>query len=111
MKCLSFVDVFQTGIWSELQNVQHPHLRDLAARLPAIALQSRKAGTLTNYRYGWIRWRNWASQFNEVIALPANPLYVALYLLDIYQTSRTAAPVNVAYYSISWAHRTAGLIK
>ena len=97
---MCFTDVFQTGVWSGLHSVQHPHLRTLAEQLPAIALQSRKPGTINNYRYGWLRWRTWASQYSEVNVIPADPLYVALYMLDIYQEARTAAPVNLAFYSI-----------
>ena len=77
--------------------------------LPALALRARQPKTVRNYKYGWERWRKWASQFQEVSVLPADSSYVALYLLEIYQGSRTHAPVSLAYYSISWAHRTAGL--
>ena len=74
-----------------------------------MALQSRQQGTVKNYRYGWGKWREWASQYDEVAVLPAEPIYVALYLYDIYLRSRTPAPVNLAFYAISWAHRTAGI--
>ena len=36
-------------------------------------------------------------------------MYVALYLLELSQSAKTHAPVTLAYYSISWAHRSAGL--
>ena len=103
-------DVFRIGIWSNLVQVEDPFLRRLASRLPAIALQSRQEGTVNNYLAAYIRWRDWASAFPEVRHLPADPLYVALYLLHISDSAKTHAPVSLAYYAISWAHRTAGLL-
>ena len=37
-------------------------------------------------------------------------MYVAIYLLEIYNNARSAAPVALAAYSIAWAHKTAGLV-
>ena len=92
-----------------MQAIVDPHLKSLAAELPTIALRAKQDGTITNYRYGWERWRRWASQYDEVSVFPAQGHFVALYLLELYHTSRTPAPVNLAYYAISWAHRMAGL--
>ena len=105
--CLT--DVFQLGVWKDMQAIVDPHLKSLAAELPTIALRAKQDGTITNYRYGWERWRRWASQYDEVSVFPAQGHFVALYLLELYHTSRTPAPVNLAYYAISWAHRMAGL--
>ena len=43
------------------------------------------------------------------MCLPAEPRYVAIYLLSLSQTAKSHAPVSSAFYGISWAHRTAGL--
>ena len=104
-----FTDVFHTGIWEELHTVKDQHLQDLASKLPLLALQAKQGGTVKNYTYGWSRWRRWAALYPEVQAFPASPMYVAIYLLEIYQSARTAAPVSLAAYSIAWAHKTAGL--
>ena len=104
-----FTDVFHTGIWANIPKVRDPHLKSLAAMLPSMALQSRQEGTLKNYRYGWDKWKSWAFQYAEVNIIPADPLYIALYLYELSRGARTAAPVNLAFYAISWAHKLAGL--
>ena len=104
-----FTDVFKEGVWAQLDSVKDPQLKYLASDLPALALQSRQSGTVRNYKFGWEKWRAWAAHYDEVNVIPADPLYVALYLLDEFKRSRTAAPVRLAYYSISWAHKLSGL--
>ena len=107
--CLSFVDVFNVGIWAGLREVADPDLRRLADQLPSIAIRCRQEGTVRNYTAAYLRWKQWAANYEEVQCLPTEPRYVAIYLLNLSQTSKTHAPVTNAYYGISWAHRTAGL--
>ena len=102
-------DVFKAGIWAQLGTLIDPKLKSLASELPSLTLQSRQEGTVRNYNYGWERWKLWASDYPEIVILPAESRYVALYLLDLYKTSRTSAPVTMAFYSIAWAHKLAGL--
>ena len=107
---LSFTDVFKTGVWANMETVQDPHLRELASDLPVLALQAHQSGTVRNYKFGWEKWKIWASQYDEVKVLPADPLYVAIYLLELFRAARTAAPIRLAFYAISWAHRLAGVV-
>ena len=92
-----------------MQKLQHDHLKDLAKQLPTIAVQSRQQGTVRNYINGFSRWRKWAANFPEICAFPAEPAHAALYLLDLYNKSETHAPVSLGFYSLSWAHRLAGI--
>ena len=60
------------------------------------------------YGRGWHRWQQWASSKPEVHAIPANPLYVALYFNHLLQTNGTTGALHSAAYGIRWAHHTAG---
>lgn len=101
--------MFNSGIWEELRRIEDPELKALAEKLPPIALASRQDKTVRNYVAAFKKWRDWCSRYDEITHLPAKAHYVALYLLEISQKSKTHAPVSLAFYSISWAHRSAGL--
>ena len=73
-------------------------------------IQSRQEGTVKNYLFGFNRWKKWASQYAEVTVLPAQPKYVAIFLTDILYASKSHAPVSNAFYSLSWAHKMAGVL-
>ena len=89
--------------------IEHPELRTLASRLPRLALLSRREGTVHNYVNGYIKWKTWAQQFAEVSTLPADPKFFSLYLLHLQDSAKTHSPITMAFYSISWVHRMAGL--
>ena len=40
---------------------------------------------------GYQKWRKWAELFQEVVALPADPKYVALYLTDVLNSALTSS--------------------
>lgn len=107
--CFIFVDVFKSGIWSTFNTIRDPELVRLAKHLPATVLQSRQEGTVRVYNSAFQRWKRWADQYEEVTHLPADPRYISLYLLSLYQTARTHNPITSALYAISWAHKMAGL--
>ena len=103
------LDVFKSGIWKDLSKVKHPDLKELAKQLPPMALASRQDKTVRNYLNAFQKWKLWCANYEEVSPLPAEPHYIAMYLLQISQSSNSHAPVSLAYYAISWAHRSAGL--
>lgn len=74
-----------------------------------MALASRQDKTVRNYLAAFNKWKLWCSKYDEITHLPAKSHYVALYLLEVSQSSNTHAPVSLAFYAISWAHRSAGL--
>ena len=102
-------DIFSIGVWKRSSQLQHPDLKSLARQLPFVALQSRQDKTVRNYHNGYLRWRRWASQYEEVQHLPADSYHIALYLMHLLNSSVSHAPVSLGFYSISWAHRMAGL--
>ena len=74
-----------------------------------MAMCSRQDNTVRNYLNAFEKWKKWCAQYQEIEHFPAESHYVALYLLEISQNSVSHAPVTLAYYSISWAHRSAGV--
>ena len=102
-------DIFSIGIWEDFKDVQNPHLKELSRKIPGLMLQSRQEGTVKNYVYGFNRWKKWAAQFPEVDSLPAKPKYLAMFMTEILYSSKSHAPVSNIFYSLSWAHKMAGI--
>ena len=96
-------------MWGNFKNINNEKLKGLARLLPSVILGSRQGGTVKSYASGYQKWRKWTESFQEVVALPADPKYVALYLTDILNNAASPAPVLNAFYSISWSHQMAGL--
>ena len=55
------IDVFSSGIWSELSVIQDPELQQLAKSLPDIVLQGRAVSTVKKYAGAYNRWKKWAA--------------------------------------------------
>ena len=92
-----------------MKRVKNPELKLLAEQLPPMALSSRQDKTVKNYLAGFQKWKQWCNKYDEIIPLPAESHFIALYLLELSNSSNSHAPVSLAFYSISWAHRSAGL--
>ena len=105
---LTISDIFRAGIWSGLEGIQDENLKELAKDLPELAMACRSKGTVKNYITAFNRFKKWAKDYDEINVLPANPTYVALYLSHLTRISVTHSPVSLGFYSISWAHKTAG---
>ena len=102
-------DVFDSEVWKPLRDLQDPQLRRLATKLPGVILSGKADSTTRKYLYAYEKWRRWAESQSEVTALPAKPMYVALYLQHILELAKSKAPVDDAVNTIAWAHRMAGL--
>ena len=74
-----------------------------------MAMASRQDKTVRNYLAAFKKWKQWCEQYEEVVHLPAEALYVSLYLLELSKSCNSHSPVTLAFYAISWAHRSAGL--
>ena len=57
-------------------SIQVPHLLDLV-------LASNVPSTTSKYSCGWARWRRWTQSRQGVSFMPAHPLCIALYLLQL----------------------------
>ncbi|KAI8513690.1 hypothetical protein Bbelb_080140 [Branchiostoma belcheri] len=102
-------DVYNHGFWEDAAELKDSHLKELAGKLPAVAVASRAPGTVEQYRTAFNKWREFASRYTEVVAFPALPLHVALYLMELIQSSSSFSTVEKAAFGIRWAHLQAGL--
>jgi len=84
------------------------HMRQLADVLPGVLRRSRAESSARKYDGGFRRWSSWAEE-QHIQNLPADPLHIALYLVELIQSATSPSPVTTAIYSISWAHKTEGL--
>ena len=95
------------GVWEELSSLEDPELRQLAESLPVTVLAGRAPATVKKYSGAFARWKRWVEAKPGVKAVPAKPIYVALYLNYLIQKSETSTPVQEAVSAISWAHQMA----
>ena len=56
------------------------------------------------------KWKEFALRKKELSYFPANPMHVAVYLQYVLESTRSSASVYTAFYSIKWAHESAGLV-
>ena len=106
-------DISKVGVWKEAQRLSDPELSIRVPHLLDLVLASSAPSTITRYSYGWARWRRWAQSKQGVSFLPARPLCIAMYLLeltgDALQKNTGCSAIDSALYGIRWAHKIAGL--
>jgi integrase len=88
---------------------QQAELVQLQPEVSQLLQQARAPSTNAAYGRAFKQWSDWANQYPEVIALPAEPLHVAFYLTHISRSAKSFAVINLALCSIAWAHTIAGL--
>lgn len=86
---------------------EDPELAQLARILPGILVKDRAEKTVHTYISAYRRWKQWAIQ-HGVVALPADPVPFALYLVYLIQQVRSVASVNSIVYGVSWVHKKGG---
>ncbi|CAH3133169.1 unnamed protein product [Porites lobata] len=62
------------------------------------------------YDRAFRRWKEFALSKHELSYLSANPMHVAVYLQYVLESTRSSSSVHTAFYSIKWAHESAGLV-
>ena len=87
---------------------QHPELAATVDTLPSVMMADRAPATLAKYSNAFHRWTEWAKT-HRLPNLPASPVGVACYLLEISATAQSPAPILSALHGVDWAHRKAGL--
>ena len=106
-------DVIQVGVWKEANKLCDPALSARVPQLLDLVLASNAPSTATKFSYGWNRWSRWAQSKRGVPIMPACPLHVALYLLELTEDSLQknvgCSVIDSALYGIRWAHKVAGL--
>ena len=101
------LDEFTIGVWKGVSHIQDPSLVLLASSLPRVVLNAKARNTTVRYAYGWNRWNRWKTWCKSKIGvtyIPAQPMFVALYLRHLLNSAKTISPIDTAVYSIRWGH-------
>ena len=81
-------------------------LKPLVKLIPNLLAVSRAPSTLKGYHAHFQKWKAWAARFPQVIFFPALELHVALYLISLIQSGYSFTTISLAYYSISFFHKS-----
>ena len=108
--CVLYIDVFQKGPWKETWAFKGPDLQSLSTRLQTTILSARAPATVTMYDRAFRRWKEFALSKHELSYFPAYPTHVTVYLQYVLESTRSSSSVDTAFYSIKWAHESAGLV-
>ena len=103
------IEVFCQGSWTQLDSLQDPELKRIAATLPKTVLSSRADSTTIKYTYAFRKWKEWAEAKREVAVFPVQDIQFALYLQHVSETTKSRAAVETAVTAASSAHQLAGL--
>ncbi len=95
-----YLDEFKIGVWEDFSKIQDPSLVSLASSLPRVVLNAKARNTTVRYAYGWNRWKIWSKSKIGVAYLPAQPMFVALYLRQFLDSAKTTSTIDTAVYSI-----------
>ena len=87
---------------------EHPHLAGQVDKIPDLMFADRAPATVKKYASAFQRWCKWAQE-HALKSLPADPVGISVYLLNVASSSESASPVLSALHGIDWAHRKAGL--
>ena len=75
-------------------------MQELAEDLPNLVMSSKAASTTAKYVRAFNHWKRWASQFPEVQAFPASPLYISLYLNELKKELGSKSSIEAAVYGL-----------
>ena len=73
-------DVFSSGVWPLLSNLEDPELRQRAKALPATVLKCKADSTTKKYLGAFQRWKTWAEARRGVPSFPVQDIHLVLYL-------------------------------
>ena len=106
---IRFSAVFKIGRWENIINTVLPDsLVELAKKLPEMCLNFKADTTRHTYKNSFNRWSKWCVS-HKISSIPASELHVSLYLMHLSDLNKSSSSINEALYSISWAHRIAGV--
>ena len=101
-------DVFSTGVWKSLGELESEELQRLASQVSTSALQCKAVSTTKKYLGAFKRWKAWAASY-KLATFPADPVHVTLYLQHLAETKESKAAVEEAVHGLAWAHSLAGV--
>ena len=95
--------------WKELDlAAKQRGLEGLGEQAKVLAMESHAASTVKGYGGAFKRWKCWA-EANQFESLPAKPVAVSLYLVELMNQAQSPSPVNLALSALKWAHSKACL--
>ena len=77
--------------------------------MSTFCLASRSDNTVRQYKYAFNSFCKWCLSLNITQILPSLDIYMSMYLIHLTTIGKSVSTINEAYYSISWAHRLAGV--
>jgi integrase len=83
-------------------------LLELAADIPSVLAASRAPSTTELYTGVYKKWMAWVREHNGIVALPATPYSVILYLMFLAKSATSYSTINLAVSAIAWGHGLAG---
>ena len=105
---LQLTDLFSIGIWKDIQEEEVPdELKRYISRLPELVISSKAKNTYKNYMYNFKLFSKWCQKYGYK-SVPAANHHVGIYLAYILDSNPSVSKINMAVYSISWAHEIAG---
>lgn len=108
---IQFSAIFQFGRWKDLSKDTSSlsgGLLNLAEKLPQMCLNSRADSTRRCYKNAFEKWCKWCVSV-KLPSFPATEFHVSLYLIHLSDLRKSVSSINEVFYSISWAHKLAGV--
>ncbi|CAG2215762.1 unnamed protein product [Mytilus edulis] len=92
--------IFSTGFWKNTQ-VKHTELKIWLKKMKNSVIDSKARNTTTEYTYSYKRFVVWSEKYTEINSfLPANEIYVNLYLQYLMQSAKHYSTIEAACYAI-----------
>uniref|UniRef100_A0A7M5UFH8 Uncharacterized protein n=1 Tax=Clytia hemisphaerica TaxID=252671 RepID=A0A7M5UFH8_9CNID len=98
----------EQSLEEKLESIQNKELREKSKNLCKLIDANWAESTARKYSYGWNAWVKWSDQYDEVIAIPADPFHVCLYLNDLSREKKQPGTITNALTGIRWGHLRKG---
>ncbi|CAC5406442.1 unnamed protein product [Mytilus coruscus] len=109
LACRYHWKIFSTGFWKNETQVKHTELKILFRKMKNSVIDSKARNTTVKYAYSYKRFVVWSKKYTEIKSvLPANEIYVSLYLQYLMQSAKHYSTIEAACYAIKWVHSLAG---
>ncbi|CAG2242657.1 unnamed protein product [Mytilus edulis] len=97
------------GFWKNDTQVKNTELKILFRKMKNSVIDFKAGNTTVKYAYSFKRFVVWSEKYTEIKSvLPANEIYVSLYLQYLMQSAKHYSTIAAACYAIKWAHSLAG---
>ena len=100
---LSFLCPAPGDFWADLSTLKDPSLVALSTRLRQVIILDKAPSTVRAYLAAFTRWHRWATSAN-LPSFPARAPHVALYLLQLAQSSASCSSATQASAALHWIH-------